>query len=172
MNKEYLLAVDGYTMVGDGYNSNTFVLSDNELFALKDKEETKVFNIENFVGGGEAVEYDLLEYPKGLKVLTLYTVKKGDNLTITAMTSKYIEDKDNIEQVIKDLYSDRPNYNLTIEVKELIIVDTLGGLKNTVAENDFAHNYIKDKEGTDFIQAFLDGKEEKVCDVGFTPVEW
>ena len=47
MNKNYIIAVDGYTMTGrDGYNSNTYIIKENKVSPLKEEDGVKVANLE------------------------------------------------------------------------------------------------------------------------------
>ncbi|NBK99293.1 MAG: hypothetical protein EOM50_14990 [Erysipelotrichia bacterium] len=138
---KYMLAVDGYTMSnGDGFNSQAYFLENNTLGVLKDKkDDVKVCNLENYVGGGESVDYDLLGIKDNVSVLYIKEEKKGLKINILASLEKNA-DIESVREILNNEFKKlRNEYEVEVLISaDLAIFDSLEALEKSIAENDFA----------------------------------
>lgn len=152
--KKYIVSTDSYSMTGtDGYNTMAYILVNGEqgyvLQPLKQQLGINVMNIENFVGGGESVEYDIIEIQESYDVCATMVRKKGEKYECTVSIDKnaegeqiellYLEAAKNT--FFKDVNEDNISYSVCFN---LAISDTLEGLNEFLGENDFAKRFISE----------------------------
>ena len=153
MSKKYIIVLDGY---GNNYNSNSYTIIDNTIQELKNIEGSKTFNIENWVCSAESVEYDIIGIPQDIIVFTAY---QGINIESKIVCTK-ISSKDNLNDETKSLIENHfkcnRNYKYIFEYSEdIIISDTIDGLKSCLSENDFAFKYLWDEKSLKEILNFF-----------------
>jgi len=152
--KKYLLAVDSYTFDGVE-NIMPMVFNGEELKQLKqlDNNVVECYNIENYVGGGESLDYDLYQIDSNLPVV-LFSGKHIDKKIEIDVTFSEIEiNKDNLVAFIHSEYDDKAE---VVEVKTHngnIFYKDIDELKSSVAENDISMRTLADVK--DFSEIFM-----------------
>lgn len=165
MKKKYLLAADAYSMSGaDGYNVMPYMLvsKDQEytLNPLKENKSVKICNLENFVGGGESMEYDLIEVPFEYDLCIVLVKKIGEKYKVTVSIDKDAEGESiellYLEVTKKCLLKDVRVENIEfIASFDLIVAPTLEQLNNIVDANDFAKRQLNDKESIESLMRYF-----------------
>lgn len=157
-NKKYLLAVDSYDMAGsEDKNTQAFKYEENEFVQLKNHSETKVFNIVNYIGGGESLDYDLLQINRDTKIVIIES-KIIDNVAIIDL--RYSKDEiaeDDLTDAIETSYlKNCPYAKRKISLHDdLSSYNTLQELSERNQENNFAKQYLDD---IPFLESFFRGE--------------
>lgn len=172
---KYMLAVDGYTMSnGDGFNSQAYFLENNTLGVLKDKKDgVKVCNLENYVGGGESVDYDLLGIKDNVSVLYIREEKKGLKINVLASLEKNADIESAREILNNEFKKLRNEYEVEVLISaDLAIFDSLEALEKSIAKNDFARRVF---DGEDSIREleeyFKDLRSDEADKMKFSTIE-
>lgn len=165
MKNKYLLAADAYSMSGaDGYSVMPYMVvsKDQEytLSPLKENKGAKICNLENFVGGGESMEYDLIEVPFEYDLCAVLIRKEDKKYKLTVSI-----DKDAEGESIELLYLEAAKNSLLKDVKaenieftasfDLVVAPTLEQLNNMVEENDFAKRHLNDSESIESLMRYF-----------------
>lgn len=166
---KYLLASDAYSMFGkDGYSVQSYLVEkiDNKylLKPLKEISNAICCNLENFVGDGESVEYDLIQVPSNFDVCVVMIKKDGDKHSSTVSIDKNAEGES-----IELLYFEAVKNSLLHEVEidniefiasyDLTISNTLEELNEMIADNDFAKRHLDSEDERLFLKKYF--KDEK-----------
>ena len=158
-NKKYLLAVDSYDMAGtEQKTTQAYCLEDGAITPLKDKEETGVFNLENYIGGGESLDYDLLQVDKDVKVIIIASKVVNNTAIVEVSYSKDEITGDEVRDAVEASYlKDCPFAKREVLLHDsLTYSDTLQELNEKTPENDFAKRHLEDIA---FIESFFRGAE-------------
>ena len=166
---KYLLASDAYSMFGkDGYSVQAYLVEkiDNKylLKPLKELSNAICCNLENFVGDGESVEYDLIQVPSNFDVCMVMIKKDGNKYSSTVSIDKNVEGES-----IELLYFEAVKNALLYEVEikniefiasyDLVISNSLEELNEMIADNDLAKRHLNSKdERQSLINYFVSNK--------------
>jgi len=155
------LAVDSYSFYSEGgHNNNSYTISDNKLVSLKNLDNTliKYFNIENYVGGGESMDYDLIKLDDSISPFLLSQEQSEENITnIISFNPNDLPNDFSIEDFKSFIKNNlqKENYTSTFIFKEDFIPETsLEELISNTNENDFAFRFFEEK-GISLIKNFL-----------------
>jgi hypothetical protein len=131
---------DAYSMnwnLDGSYNSNVYVIEEDKVVLLKESKQSLYENIENFVGGGEAVDFDVLAYAGTNIVFSEYSKLKDGIVNISITTSLELDTEK--KALIEKFYSKKEYAKIfEFKVKELEI-DPLSFYTNT---EDYEGNNI------------------------------
>ncbi len=146
-NKKYLLSVDSYDMAGtEQKTTQAYCFKDGKITPLKDEEKTGVLNIENYVGGGESLDYDLLEIDKDTKVIVIESKIIDNNAIVNVNYLKDEVTEEEVREVIKTAYlKDCPYEKQEVSLQStLSYSNTLEELYEKTPDNDFAKRHLED----------------------------
>lgn len=154
--KKYLLSADSYMLQGaDGHNCNSYELKDGEFLVLKEQKDIEYMNLENFVGGGEAFDYDLIAFDDAKKVVYVRHKREGTKNTISAAFDPEKISKEELSEAIEKGFV-REGEEMELSFETLPAAASLEELSNIIPENDFAQREIGDEEGRRLTLEYLE----------------
>jgi hypothetical protein len=157
-----MLATDGYTISsGNGFNMQTYFVDGDTLGVLKDKkDDVKVLNLENFVGGGESIEYDLIGIKNDVDVLFIKEEKNGKKRSVFVSLEKGANIDKTKEILSNEFKKLQDEYEVEISLNtDLAIFETLEELEKSISENDFAKRVFSD-DGIEFVKSYFNEMEK------------
>lgn len=150
---KYLLAIDGYTLQGgSGYSQQAFKLDkNNTLIPLKEAPFVDVVNLDNFVGGGESVEYDLLRFPADYEVCVVRTEKNETSYKAVVIMDKDLDYEQPELVYFEAVMNSLLNFTTKDKVEfvgsfELCGSKDLSEINDHLADNDFAKRFLATEE--------------------------
>jgi len=158
-NMKYLLAIDSYDMAGtEQKNTQAFCLENGVLSPLKEKAGVGIFNMENYVGGGESLDYDILQVDKEITVVIISSKLIEKTLFVDVKYSKDEVSEDELRKAVEVSYlKDCPHKFREITLfSSLNYANSLRELNEKTPENDFAKRYV---EEIAFLESFFNGAE-------------
>ena len=158
-NKKYLLAVDSYDMAGaEEKSTQAFYLENGVLSPIKERKDIGIFNLENYVGGGESLDYDLLQVDKEIPVVFISKKLIEKTLFVDVTYSKDELQEDELREAIEKSYlKDCPHTFRDITLfSSLSYSYSISELNEKTADNDFAKRHLEDIA---FIESFFRSAE-------------